>query len=110
MEKSKEPSLDKVLEKLEGLDLREWQNKKNAYGPRLIANIGPLKFFVFKWEKYHQISISDRSEKLFVEYFNVKKNSIEELKISTFYNNLCKRYEEHYKEEFKNDLKQVFSG
>lgn len=109
MEDSKKPSLDQVIKKLEELNIHEWKREDNSSGRRLVAQIGYLKFYVFKWEKYHQISISDLDAKLYVEYYDTKKDSDEEKKISEFYTKICKEHEEYKKKEFGDAVEQFFS-
>lgn len=103
------PSLDQVIKKLEELDIREWGREDNYYGKMFIARIGPLRVYTFKWEKYHQISISNINQDLWVKYYNEKNDSDEEKKIFGFYTKICKEYEEYKKKEFDEAIKQIFS-
>lgn len=109
MEDSKKPSLDQVIKKLEELNIREWERDDNKFGRRFVAQIGYLRFYIFKWEKYHNISISDIDKKLWVEYYNTKKDTDEEKKIFEFYTKVCKDHEEYKKKEFEDAVEQFFS-
>ncbi|MDP2906842.1 MAG: hypothetical protein Q8O03_02780 [Nanoarchaeota archaeon] len=109
MEDSKKPSLDQVIKKLEGLDIREWTRRNNDYGPWFLAKIGPLKICVYKLDKCHRISIESQNEVMCVKYYNTKKDSIEEKKISEFYTKVCKEHGEYSKKEFEEAIEQIFS-
>jgi len=105
----KSPSLDSVLKKLESLDIREWSQKSGEYGRWLIARTGPFKVAVYKWGEYHKIALSNCDETFCLRYCNAKKGSVEEEKISNFYNKLCKEYDGHKRKEFYEQLDHVFS-
>ncbi len=109
MEDLKKPSLDKVIKKLEGLDIREWKCNNGHYGKEFTARIGPLQIYAYKWEKHHKIAINNQGGILSVKYYNKKKDSIEEKKISEFYGRLCKEHGEHEEKELEEALDQVFS-
>lgn len=108
MEDPKKPSLEKVIKKLEELDIREWKCNNGHYGKWFTARIGSLQVCVYKWEKHHQLAINKQGEMLYVRYYNKKKDSIEEKKISEFYDKLYKKHEEYEKKELEEALDQVF--
>lgn len=119
MEESKKPSLDKVIKKLEELDIREWECIDSRFGHKFIARVGGLTVHVFKTDvgtlrKYHKIEIINREGinregERRIDYFSYKKRSVEEKCISKLYDRLRKEYEEHHKKEFEETLEQVFS-
>lgn len=103
------PPLDKVIKKLEELDIRGWKCGNGRYGKEFTAEIGPLHIYVYKWEKHHEIAIRNYVGMLRIEYHSTEKGGLEEKKILELYDKLCKEYEEHDEKSFEAALEQIFS-
>ena len=121
MEDFKKPSLDKVIKKLEGLDIREWKREKRGYVYKFIARLGGLTIYISTYNNngtwirtYHIVQIINQNGDMDVSYLYPKKNSVEEKCISKLYDKLNEKYEkyfkkEYFKKEFEENLEQVFS-
>lgn len=92
----KEPELEKVIAKLRQLDPRQWKMSKTNYGSEFITNANGLTFCLdadidcskFKEPYYHKLVIKNREGNIQIKYANSKKDSSEEIGITTLYEKL----------------------
>lgn len=118
----KKPELEKVIKKLEQLDIRQWNwNRKysefttetNGLTFRLSINkeFQILSYFskrIFKQTfSYHELIIKNKEESKRVEYSNKDENSFEEKELTRLYDQLYQSYQPlitNKKTEFENML------
>lgn len=90
----KEPELEKVIKKLESLDIRQWTGHET--GGYFTTEVNGLTFSLSKKEDYrtfgsvvyHKLVIKNREGNIQIEYANSKKDSPEEIGITTLYESL----------------------
>lgn len=113
------PELEKILKKLEKLDLHRWEWKGQYYGPAFIARMGYLTFYLSK-EKDHFVSVwkddkichfltienEDKSIKIVYSY---RSKSTEEIEIKNFYEKLRSALKESREKRFEQSLNEFLS-
>lgn len=107
------PELEKVIEKLEKLDTREWEvSSYNLKKPVLTAKTNELTFYTKIYEKFdilldkicHSIVIQDGNQKVFIEY---EEEDTKNGKINKFYEKLCKNLEKLKEDEFSRRIQDI---
>jgi len=99
------PELEKVIEKLEKLDIREWGISGYSFKkPILTAKTNELMFYTKIYDKFeipfnkicYSIIIQDENQKVFIEY---EEEDTKKGKMGKFYENLCKNFEKFNEDE-----------
>ncbi len=117
------PELEKVIEKLEKLDIREWnilthrneipdltaKTKGLVVSIKLYESNNPIKMlfpFCLFDEMIYSIAIQDENQKVFIEYRDDSKKG----KIYKFYEKLCKNLEKFKEDEFSRRIQDLTYG
>lgn len=114
MEDSKKPSLDKVLKRLEELDIQAWERKDNNGGPRFIANVNGLTVYLFidyidLGTHYYGLTITNRDGNKNIIYKNYGKKSAERKGLENLYQTILKKFDEIQEKEFEEMIKNFLS-
>lgn len=111
------PPLEKIVEKLEKLDLERWEWKYGYTGPTFCTKIGNLKVYVreeknfgtFVNKYYHSLVIENRDESVSISYYNKNNQSVEEKEIGQLYKKLYSNLKEIREKRFEEAINEFLS-